>query len=390
MWIVLIGASESILRRAPKLAQIIDIREGTECVVVQDDYIRGNLPQITQENVQNFLVRYCGSFEFKRFVSFTERYLLLAAYLNDVYDLQANSISCVKTLCDKSLMRVAIAERGGAGEVWSKLTPTAHLKETLENIEFDVILKPVDGSGSNLISKYNPENSDVDELVQKYSTLNEVLIEQYISGKEFSVEALSQDKIHRILSITEKEIDAHFIESGHTVPANISSELEASIQSRVLNFLDTVGLHEGPSHTEVIVNDHGVHIIEGHPRTGGDRIVSLVRLTSGIDLIGAYLHQLTNEPYKALPVKAPIAKVAFVNLPTGCSYSGLPDLSKYIEHIEEIEMNVNIGDEVHEPTHSGDRHSLVVIHGETYSECNDIATSLVGAMLTSTSGGESK
>lgn len=378
MWVVVIGANEAILRRAPKTLNIIDIREGVENIVVRERYIQMSINHLTALSIKKVLSGYFPLLKIKKFVSFTEKYLILAAELNELYHLQANSLSCVQALSNKSIMRNLL---NPYNEVWAKLVPISELGELLNQVDFDVIIKPVDGTGSQLITKYAAGEKNIDAILEKYHELEQVLVEKYIHGEEYSVEAISEKGKHRILSITKKFIDENFIETAHITPENIDENVGLKIIDAVKQFLNTVQLYEGPSHTEIMLANNHVYIIEGHSRTGGDRIVSLVRLTTGIDLIEAYFYQLAEETYLPSPIKAKVAKVIFTNFEENSIYSGLPDLSHYMTYIDELECSLKIGDIAKKPEHSGMRHSMAVVFADTYDKCNQVAQYIQEAFL---------
>lgn len=376
MWIVLIGANEAILRRAPKNLNIIDVREGLENIIIRENYIQITMNVIEEDSLKKMLNPYLE--EIKKFVSFSEKYLLLAAVLNEQFNLKSNSVSCVETLINKHKMRQVLKEYQ---TFFSQLTDTQDLKEFLLSVDFDVIVKPVDGTGSRLIGRYIVGQTNVDDFVQQYSALKEVLVEEYIRGKEYSVESISENGKHQIIAITEKFIDENFIEVAHISPANISDSMKKSISDYVIEFLDRMQVKEGCGHTEIIINDKGIYVVEGHPRTGGDRIVSLVRLTTGIDLIEAYLYQLSCQSYPIQRVRATFAQTLFINFREGTTYLGLPNLTKYCSHLDEIEVNVKIGAQVEKPLYSSMRHVMIVLYAKDYEQCKFLAHAIKNIFL---------
>lgn len=117
-----------------------------------------------------------------------------------------------------------------------------------------------------------------------------MLAEEFLSGHEVSVEGFSQDGVHSVVAVTDKllgEGGSGFIEAGHSVPARVDEAIRQGIVDLTGRLLDAVGLVEGPSHTEIMITDAGLRIIESHNRAGGDNIPELVRLAYGVDLVRA-------------------------------------------------------------------------------------------------------
>lgn len=155
-----------------------------------------------------------------------------------------------------------------------------------------VVVKPVGGSGSVGVSLCRDTEEvarHAGELLEK--TFNErglpiaktILVEEYISGEEYSVESFGA----KIIGITRKHLGPlpHFVEAGHDFPAELSPELEVLIRHTIWTALKALGIGFGPSHSEVRITPSGVKVIEINPRLAGGYIPEIVRLATGIDLI---------------------------------------------------------------------------------------------------------
>ncbi|MFQ6142219.1 hypothetical protein ACLMNJ_03965 [Streptomyces seoulensis] len=80
------------------------------------------------------------------------------------------------------------------------------------------------------------------------------------------------------------------MEAGHLLPARLDAE--AAVLGTVTAALDSLGVREGVTHTEVIVTGSGpVRIVETHPRQAGDRIPYLLRDARGGDVVEAPARQ---------------------------------------------------------------------------------------------------
>src|SRR4030095_7895033 len=119
----------------------------------------------------------------------------------------------------------------------------------------------------------------------------EFLMEEFIDGPEFSVEALSRDGRHRTFGVVSKGLFEGVaganaqVELSHHFPASISPAQSEEIQAFVAEFLNIIGITDGPTHTELKWSSRGLRIIETHTRLGGDFIQELIRRTTGVDLI---------------------------------------------------------------------------------------------------------
>jgi argininosuccinate lyase len=138
-----------------------------------------------------------------------------------------------------------------------------------------------------------------------------MVVERRVSGQEFSVEGLSRAGRHEWLGLTRK-VTAGAIEIGHVQPGLPADDPRyASIVGCVGNVLDRLGVHDGLTHTEVIVDaDGAVHLVETHLRGGGDHILDLCGLRTGVDPTARFVRELLGCHLDDLPRSAPVPAAA--------------------------------------------------------------------------------
>ena len=211
------------------------------------------------------------------------------AYVAEKMGLTGNSYAASVIANNKYLMREAFLKAGIPCPRFKRVTNPDEVKS--ENWEFPLIVKPCDRSGSLGVRKI----TDISGLVQSvedaiaFSFKNEAIVEQYIDGREISVEFISNNGRHFPLSITDKVTTGapHFVELEHHEPAQLNQEQYNEIYSLTCRALDALGITNGASHTEYkITEDGNVSIIELGARMGGDFIGSdLVPLSTGYDFV---------------------------------------------------------------------------------------------------------
>lgn len=159
------------------------------------------------------------------------------------------------------------------------------------DFSFPVIVKPTDRSGSRGISKVvnKDELKKAIESAVSESFERKAVVEEFINGKEYSVEYISFHGRHFYLATTEKFTTGSpkFIETGHLEPASLDKDISDRIKAVVEHALNSLNIVNGASHTEVKVNAQGeIKIIEVGARMGGDCIGSdLVKYSTGIDFV---------------------------------------------------------------------------------------------------------
>ena len=165
---------------------------------------------------------------------------------------------------------------------------------------YPLIVKPIDRSGSRGITKVNNQNELFKAIKssQSVSFVNEVLIEEFINGHEFSIESFSIDGIHHIFQVTEKFTtgEPNFIEKAHLAPARIDNNLFILIKETIKIALNALNIKNGSSHSEIKIDyNNNIKIIEIGSRMGGDFIGSdLVKYSCGINILDLEIKNALN------------------------------------------------------------------------------------------------
>ncbi|MBM6781263.1 ATP-grasp domain-containing protein [Bacteroides mediterraneensis] len=156
------------------------------------------------------------------------------------------------------------------------------------------VVKPVTGSGKNGVS-FADNNQEFQNAVNYAleASNTPVLVEEFIQGREVSVESISFQGKHYVIQITDKDSSGapHFVELGHHQPSNLPDYIQKKIRNIIPKILEAVGYVSGASHSELKISEDGkIYLIEINPRGGGDEISNrLVYLSTGYDYIGAMI-----------------------------------------------------------------------------------------------------
>lgn len=220
-------------------------------------------------------------------------------YVAQNLGLVSNTEECVRRLANKYTMRNSLNAAGIRNPQYAIVTNQSELDKL--NIPFPCIVKPVDSGGSQGVTMVN-QKEDLMRAYERsleYSHSGGVIVEQYVDGREFSVEYLSHNGKHFNIQITDKVTSGapYFIELQHHQPANISNELRNRICTIVEKALTALCVENSPSHTEIkLTSNDELFIIETGARMGGDYITSdLVRLSTGYDMVKGSLELATGD-----------------------------------------------------------------------------------------------
>ncbi|WP_199536827.1 ATP-grasp domain-containing protein [Spongiactinospora gelatinilytica] len=235
---------------------------------------------------------------FSAALSLTEPGLEPAGRINDLFGLGGTGHRAAHLLRDKLAMRRHLAAAGAPTVAAEPLREREDLRAFGDRHGYPFVVKPTDltaGFGISLVrgpqdagpvwERVRATRADgVDRGTTLYE-LKDYLMEEYICGPEYSVETFSFAGRHVVVAITEKLVgSAHFAELGHAMPARVDAGTAAAITAATAEFLDVIGVADGPAHTELRISPRGPLVIESHNRIGGGRIGALVRAAYGIDL----------------------------------------------------------------------------------------------------------
>ena len=215
--------------------------------------------------------------------------VLTVNYVAEKLGLVGNPDEFSETVTNKYLMRHCFMDNNVPSPRFCLTEGT--IPEAVKAFRYPVIVKPTDRSGSRGVKKVDTNNElqTAIERACKESFQKKAVIEEFISGREISVESISNKGKHTILQITDKVTTGapFFVELEHHQPSSLPSEIKHKVCDIVLNALDALHIQYGASHAELKIDDNGnIYIIEIGARMGGDFIGSdLVMLSTGYDFL---------------------------------------------------------------------------------------------------------
>lgn len=215
--------------------------------------------------------------------------VLTVNYVAEQMGLIGNPDKYSQTATNKYLMRQCFMENGVPSPKFCLTDGT--IPEIANTFRYPVIVKPTDRSGSRGVEKVEkPE--DLQEAITracKESFQKKAVIEEFVEGREISVESISFEGKHYRLQITDKVTTEapFFVELEHHQPSTLPDEIKERVKAIVLNALDALHIRHGASHAELKITEDGdIRVIEIGARMGGDFIGSdLVKLSTGYDFL---------------------------------------------------------------------------------------------------------
>ncbi|MGL5988347.1 ATP-grasp domain-containing protein [Cetobacterium sp.] len=230
-------------------------------------------------------------------------------YIAEKLGFVGNSLESTKLTTDKFEMRKALISEDLP---CPKFKLVKCIEDVEKEMEYPLIVKPTDRSGSRGVTKVENEIElqKALEIAIEVSFNEKVLVEEFVEGNEYSIEMITQNGKHQFLQLTEKFTTGapNFIEKGHLSPArNIDVNLYREIIDVIKKSLNCLKIKNGASHSEIKIDSkNNIKIIEIGARMGGDFIGSdMVKISTGIDFtslvidvaLGEKIPEINNKNY---------------------------------------------------------------------------------------------
>ena len=141
------------------------------------------------------------------------------------------------------------------------------------SLGFPVVVKPSDNMGSRgcRIAENSLELEKAVEESFKFSSSKTVIIEEFLDGKEFSIDALVYEDSFTVTGFASRHIfyPPYFIEMGHTLASLISEEDRLNLISTFALAVKSLGLSCGAAKADIKLTSNGPRIGEIAARLSG-------------------------------------------------------------------------------------------------------------------------
>lgn len=243
-------------------------------------------------------------------------------------------------------------------------------KENLSHISFPCIVKPTDNSGSRGVIRVDhaKDFADACNYSQVHSRNGQIIVEEYMTGREVSVEMIIYNGNIHVVAVTDKITTGapYFVEMGHTQPSMIEPESQLKIKDLALRAVQAIGIENGAAHVEIMLTPEGPKMIELGARLGGDCISThLVLLSTGVDMVKAVIDISLGKMPDINPSIQKGCAIRYFKPDQGilASVTGV-EKARGSEGIKEITLTKSIGEKVVEIKSSSDRVGFIISQGK--------------------------
>lgn len=191
---------------------------------------------------------------------------------------------------DKVRMRKCFKKQGVPSPLYVEYSEGMDLKESIKNLNYPLVVKPVDSMGSRGVRRINnfEELEDNIKSSVNFSRTSRAIIEQYIDGPEYSLDALIVNGEVHVFGFADREIvfPPYFVEMGHNIPTNIDKTIMDEIISVFTLGVKSLGINNGSAKGDMKYSKNGPVIGEIAARLSGGYMSGWTYpYSSGIDLI---------------------------------------------------------------------------------------------------------
>lgn len=295
-----------------------------------------------------------------------------------------NAPHAVRAVRDKAACRGLLRDAGHLQPAFRVCADAAEAAAFLAESSGPWVVKPVTGGGGMGVSKVRGP-IDLPSAVAALPVPGPFLVEEFVTGREFSAEGLFVGGVAHVLALTVKEKlpSPYFVELGHVAPAELPADTQREIEHEVVAALATLELTYGFFHVELWLNPGGVVVGEVHVRIGDSWThLMLGHALPGVDLFGvACADAIGKRPTGQKPAPVRAAAVRFFD-PSPGRLVAVHGWQRVLDDpaVLHAELTVAPGDTIVSIEDATDRVGAVVVGGRTPAAARALAWELAASV----------
>jgi biotin carboxylase len=237
------------------------------------------LPNPAIDTVLASVQDWISDYEVRGVICSGEVFVDPSAVLAEALGLPSPGTWAARVCRDKVMQRVVLRAHGPS---WRAFAP--HERQAVTSDVYPCVIKPAGRMFSSGVLRVSDE-AELRAALPEYGPDEAILVEELVTGPEFSVEAL----VHRgellwsgvTAKITNEDSSPYFTEVGHTSPAKIPLPESDALIAANAAVLKTLRFDSGITHAEFRLRDGQPVLMEIAARLPGDAIMVLWHLATG-------------------------------------------------------------------------------------------------------------
>ena len=286
--------------------------------------------------------------------------VMAAAAIREQFSLPGLSLETARRCHDKLVMKKAITAAGIPCAPWIETNETSTPEQLIAQLGLPLVLKMPISSGGRGVWVCSTEAEVREHLRAGW------LAEGFVRGTEMSVETF------RSKGATVFRNHTRYLKLcwANVVPAGLSDELAALVDSLAEKVHEVLGIHTGISHMEVFLSESGPIFGEIAARPPGGYLMELIARAYDFDPWEALLRLSAGENF-VFPNKAKrFAGVWILHPGEGCvsEVDGVEE-TRGLPGVVDVSCTLQIGDKVSHRIGSGQSKGRIIVECPTADSC---------------------
>ncbi|HXZ11392.1 MAG TPA: ATP-grasp domain-containing protein [Candidatus Sulfotelmatobacter sp.] len=208
-----------------------------------------------------------------------------AAYAAEAFGIDGNPPKAVEICRNKLHQRQTLAAAGIPVPDFFSFTLTHDLSRALARLKFPCVIKPLTLAASQGVIRAN-NATEFEQAIERIRmiltspeiqilhepSLDHLLVETYIPGREVALEGLIESGRLRVLALFDKPEPLegpYFEETIYVTPSRLAKTEQEAVIECASHSVRALGLATGPVHAEFRINGRGAWVVEIAPRPIG-------------------------------------------------------------------------------------------------------------------------
>ena len=331
---------------------------------------------LNEEKILSLMSDIDKKYNIKALFTSIEDYVEVSAKVASIYGLKGPGLKASTISRNKILQRMLLKEKEINTPEFLVSNSLSSAQEFFKRYN-PIVIKPHNQAASYGVKKITNENELIEYFEKKADQY--LLLEQYISGREVSVECIVQNNKVLLTNITNKGKgeEPYFVETMQMVPANLPNEIKVRLSELGSTIVDVTEMDSGILHLEVLIENstQKLYPVEFAVREPGQNILDLINWhydEEAISLLIDAMHGNAKEIGEHKNAQR-IAVTAYVDFPEGeiVEIRQTCDLLD-IEGVKEFDFLGAVGDYVYTAKSNYDPIASLIIFAERKEQMNQI------------------
>lgn len=316
------------------------------------------------EKATGVIVEFAKQYPIQAVVSADDDGVILAAMAAAALGLPHNAVEAVIAARNKHRMREVLAAAGLPSPRCEIVSIHEDPYDVAARVSLPCVVKPLFLSASRGVIRAD-DSAQFAAAFERLSALlrrpevaaqggalaQQILVETFIPGAEVALEGILLEGKLRVLALFDKPdpLEGPFFEETiYVTPSRLPASLQQAIGTCTEDALRALGLHRGPVHAELRLNDQGPWVLEVAPRSIGGLCSRALRFGEGISLEELILRDAMGLEVVSLERERQAAGVMMIPIPQAGVLREVrgQDAARRVRGIEEIRITIPVGQEV--------------------------------------------